>query len=394
MEKRKSSGRVTRQSKHAKHSDNSDETVDKYAYLKENLDPQPEVYTKMPPQPKKKKSGQLSKEQIKHFFDKGYVLVEDYFDKSLLEGAKEAINELVDLLADILYKAGKITDRHEDKGFADRLTALNKDFPGASVIMHKLGLLPQAFKDIWSNDKLLNAVEQIVGPEIAGHPVWNLRSKTPKTEQATVPWHQDNAYLEPCSLNVMQLTAWIPLIDATKVTGCMEVISKGHRKGVTANHTCCAGETWYVELTEKEIEKTLDVDMKKDVVLCEVPYGGVLFLNNAIPHRSLENYSDKIRWSLDLRWQRPDFSNGFHGLAENILMRTSKDPNFKIDWSKMDKSRESDFSDVPEDSALLKPIITGPWMHRWEITHQNSHTRALVSAGTNWHFHDKKKEKP
>ena len=29
---------------------------------------------------------------------------------------------------------------------------------------------------------------------------------------------------------------------------------------------------------------------------------------------SLENISDKIRWSLDLRWQRPDKPNGFYGL--------------------------------------------------------------------------------
>ena len=28
-----------------------------------------------------------------------------------------------------------------------------------------------------------------------------------------------------------------------------------------------------------------DVDMKKDIVLCAVPYGGMLLLNNMIPHR-------------------------------------------------------------------------------------------------------------
>ena len=26
--------------------------------------------------------------------------------------------------------------------------------------------------------------------DVAGHPVWNLRAKTPQQEQATVPWHQ------------------------------------------------------------------------------------------------------------------------------------------------------------------------------------------------------------
>ena len=50
---------------------------------------------------------------------------------------------------------------------------------------------------------------------------------------------------------------------------------------------------------------------------------------------SLENRSDIIRWSLDLRWQKPDMDNGFYGLKNCVLMRTSQDPNYKIDWSEM-----------------------------------------------------------
>jgi len=43
--------------------------------------------------------------------------------------------------------------------------------------MIKLGILPKAFQQLWSDEKLLNVAEQIIGPEIAGHPVWNLRTK-------------------------------------------------------------------------------------------------------------------------------------------------------------------------------------------------------------------------
>ena len=81
-----------------------------------------------------------------------------------------------------------------------------------------------------------------------------------------------------------------------------------------------AGDTWYLDLYDDEIKATLKVD-PKDAVLCEVPFGSVLFLNNQIPHRSLNNTSNKIRWSFDLRWQRPDQPNGFgegHGYHSNI----------------------------------------------------------------------------
>ena len=50
---------------------------------------------------------------------------------------------------------------------------------------------------------------------------------------------------------------------------------------------------------------------------------------------SLPNKSDIIRWSLDLRWQNPKMDNGFYGLKNSVLMRTSEDPNHKIDWTEM-----------------------------------------------------------
>ena len=77
----------------------------------------------------------------------------------------------------------------------------------------------------------------------------------------------------------------------------------GHRPGLTCKHNCCAGGTWYVELPEEEMASTLKIPVNENTVeTCEVPFGSVLFLNNLIPHKSTENYSQNIRWSLDLRW--------------------------------------------------------------------------------------------
>ena len=52
---------------------------------------------------------------------------------------------------------------------------------------------------------------------------------------------------------------------------------------------------------------------------------------------SLPNMSNDIRWSLDLRWQKPDQSYGFYGLKQGTLMRTSKDPKFKVNWEQFDQ---------------------------------------------------------
>ena len=74
----------------------------------------------------------------------------------------------MDILANKLYKGGKITNKHENAGFYERLTLIENQFKGSTVILHKMGYLPKAFRDLWSGDRLLNVVEQFIGPNISG----------------------------------------------------------------------------------------------------------------------------------------------------------------------------------------------------------------------------------
>lgn len=53
---------------------------------------------------------------------------------------------------------------------------------------------------------------------------------------------------------------------------------------------------------------TLDVDFEKDIVLCEVPFGGILFINNLVPHR---------RFVFFISIQSTYVS---HGLGESLLI--------------------------------------------------------------------------
>lgn len=353
----------------------------------------------MPAQPKEKKPGQLPDEVIKKYFEDGFVVVEDFFDKKLLDDCREAVNELVEHLAQKLYKAGKIKDLYKDYGFFERLIKIEADFPGANVILHKYGKLPPAFKALWTNERLLNVVEQLIGPNIAGHPVWNLRTKTPQNEATTVPWHQDVGYLDNNSYKVHQPTAWIPLLDANEYNGCMELMSKGHRTGKIGTHQCCHGGTWYVMLEEEEMKKKLDIDVEKDRVLCRVPYGGMLLLNNMIPHRSLPNVTEQTRWSLDLRWQNPKLPNGFYGMKDCVLMRTEENPNLVVDWDKFEgidrhteqKKSVEDMKDVipKAEDEDFDITIQGPWMKKWEIVHVNDHVSKLDKNKdyATWHGH-------
>lgn len=112
-------------------------------------------------------------------------------------------------------------------------------------------------------------------------------TQVPRFKQATVPWHQDTAYLHEGSWTTLQPAAWLPLVDTDATNGCLRLVRKGHHSGRTAVHTNCWADTWckelplhassaqlplyglslwwygrYIDLDPEVAEKTLDVDMR------------------------------------------------------------------------------------------------------------------------------------
>lgn len=178
--------------------------------------------------------GPLTAKQHAQFFDDGFVVLPSLLPADVLQNAVRSVEKLVDDLAEKLHAAGKISAKHADAGFMQRLVRIEEEFPHASVLLHKNGVLPPGIQTVWSHSSLMSVAEQLLGPDgsIGGHPVWNLRCKTPEAAslgQATVPWHQDNAYMDEESWGELQLTAWVPLVDTNATNGCMQVV-KGGRK--------------------------------------------------------------------------------------------------------------------------------------------------------------------
>ena len=73
----------------------------------------------------------------------------------------------VDKVAQQLYKAGKIKDLCEDADFFIRLTKLEAQYPNASVLVHKQGVLPPEVAGLWSSPQLMSAARQFLGGEHA-----------------------------------------------------------------------------------------------------------------------------------------------------------------------------------------------------------------------------------
>ncbi len=309
----------------------------------------------------------LTPEQLKQYHEDGFLVVPSFFDDAELQPVIDAIAAKVDRLALKLKEQGKITDTFESDRFLTRLTKLEQASRGAATVLHSSGLLPDELATLWSSPKLLDVMEQILGGEIAGHPVWNIRAKTPLNPLATVPWHQDTAYLADGSEATFQPTAWIPLVDANSTNGAMQVIRGGHKHGGVLKHQLERelgnSDSWYLYVRDEDLPPG-------DVVTCEMMKGGVLLMNNLIPHRSTENHSDIIRWSIDLRWQRPNEVSGFDDVKPCILMRSASKPFHNIDWetwaktSRQFKVKEGEVQKA-EEEFVFDSKVTGPWLDRW-----------------------------
>ena len=97
--------------------------------------------------------------------------------------------------------------------------------------------------------------------------------------------------------------------------------------------------------------------------------GSVLFLHQLVPHRSLENYSDEVRWSVDLRFQNPLDEAGFHtGLVAPIIMRKSSEPDYLPDWDSWFKGYEKEHTKFRGRSEKdeFDSTLEGAWLERWD----------------------------
>lgn len=306
----------------------------------------------------------VSNEQVERYFEDGYLIVEGLFEERELQPVIDEIGETVGVYAEGLYRDGQIANRHEEEGVYSRLTKIDGECPGAAARLHLQGVLRPEQRNLWSHPKLLDIVEQLLGPEIAGHPVWNLRCKTPKNPLATVPWHQDAAYLSPGADRTFQPTAWIPLLDADETNGTLQVVRGGHKIERLVRHqlerTVGHQQSWYLYIDETDLPDG-------EIVTCEMPLGSVLFINQLIPHRSTENFSDKIRWSMDLRWQKPGELSGLED-AESFLMRTGRNPNFAIEWppwANVGRIEVVHSESRAEEGDSLDRVSDAPWLQRW-----------------------------
>ena len=282
----------------------------------------------------------LTSDQVEQFQREGYLLVENMFDPVAdIDPIIAEYQGVLDRLADELYGRGAISSAHAELPFGQRLIEIYKE-SGAVHAQYFDFSLPQADvradTPFWAgpavfnmirNEKLLDAVESLIGPEIYSNPVQHVRLKppehlTPKDALGRVQLgktlvHQDNGVVLPEADQTDMLTVWFPLWDATVENGCLVVWPQSHIQGLLDHCPNPGG----LQIPGKLLSgKAKSMPMRR---------GDALFMNKLTVHASHSNTSNNIRWSFDLRYNpigQPTGRSAFPG----FIARSRKHPETEL----------------------------------------------------------------
>lgn len=267
----------------------------------------------------------LTQSQINNFKQDGYLLAKGVLTEADVQPVIDEMSAWIDERARELHAAGEITDLHEGAPFDQRYGYLFGQYGEISRGMDIMQQRGEAMFQFLHNQNLLDAVEGLTGAEITCNPIQHVRAKPPTTFDPhtgpsfhVVPWHQDAGVMMEESDESTVITCWMPLGDATKEMGCLQVIP-----GVQ-------GEGYRRHL--KEGGTTIDPVLMPDVepVTLECEKGDVIFMTKYTPHRSTPNSSDKCRWSLDLRYQTTGHHTG-RTAHPDFVVRSPGDPSSVMD---------------------------------------------------------------
>ncbi len=294
----------------------------------------------------------LTQKQLDHFNHFGFVAVENVLDPiTVIDPVIDEYAGVLDNLADELLAEGKITSKHEDLEFSDRVTQIyadsgevhNKYFDftlSVANVTHDTPFWvgPSVFNALTAPG-LLDAVESLIGPEIYSNPVQHVRIKVPEKDcprddegnviYGAAPWHQDCGVVNPEADDTDMITVWFPLMDTDEENGCLQVVPGSHRGEDMLTH-CPGGKDVQGNLLIPESEfEAVPVPLKK---------GDALFFTKYTVHSSFPNNSDRIRWSFDLRYNpvgQPtgrSFLPGFVARSRNNPESELHDP---VKWRQM-----------------------------------------------------------
>ncbi|WP_024806325.1 phytanoyl-CoA dioxygenase family protein [Nocardia sp. BMG51109] len=225
----------------------------------------------------------------------GFLVLENVVSIRARNRVIALFREIVDEFARAMVRDGELSRLYEELPFDRRWAAIRAEVPASRPIVWRRILIDPAVYDLWFEPGLLGAAQSILGPEIRAYHLFNGRPREPRDRRQTIDWHQDAFNSDSWDeADSRILTCWIPLVPVDAESGCLAVVPGSHRHGVLPKITDEYGIT---RLREPLAHTGEPVPLRP---------GDALLFDDLVLHRSLDNVSDRVRWSIDIRFASDD----------------------------------------------------------------------------------------
>lgn len=230
----------------------------------------------------------------------GYVILKQFFPPNLVLGMEQAVDRIVDMLAEPL------PERHEDEAFETRFIKIYENTPENAPVQFTSELHRDAFYDLMFYPPLVDLAETILGDEIRLAPGYFIRPKAFPDDRFRSLWHQDAAYLYLGNQGypweafdqIRTMNVWTPLVSVNRKNGCMQFLPGTHTNGMALHKSNPPHH--YLEIDPVLLEPILQKIQPVEIMLNP---GDVVLFNTLMFHRGQDNYSGRVRWSIDFRYQ-------------------------------------------------------------------------------------------
>ncbi len=306
----------------------------------------------------------LSREQLDHFHNKGYLVVENLVDDRTLEALREEYAELMDRLYGQWETDGLVEPASSDMSFWEKLDRAYKggfdwyqpmdiSLPHHDIAADTPMHIGPAVFDLIRHKNILDMIEQLIGPEITSNPIQHTRIKPPqdavqvhekRAHIIATDWHQDKGVTLPEADQTNMITVWLAVTDATIENGCLQVADGEFREMLPH----CLKDQVTIPAQFLESASPTPVPVKA---------GGAVLFHPLTPHCSLPNKSEHYRWSFDLRYNVTGEATGRSQFPE-FVVRSQDDPSSVLhDWK--------DWKQMWDDTKVRLSQMPHVDQHRW-----------------------------
>lgn len=254
----------------------------------------------------------LSEEDIKFFYDNGYI---GPFYLMSSEEAENLQNHLVNSVLNIPSKIWKY-EFDPETGLADELFPENENY-NEFTEEYKHYILAQVNKtnrhlddprllNLFKRLPIVERIAQLLGPDIL---LWRSDCFEVPPHIKGTPWHQSSNWLlhnmresvaNPLDREeLFQITCWIALTDANREKGCMTLIPGTHKEiyPLKVNRKVNEAQTMY-RYDKGEIDYPIN---KASNRLIEVKAGQFFLFSERVIHGAIPNQTDSSRWAVNCR---------------------------------------------------------------------------------------------